>query len=44
VIAEPDGTVAATYRSIARQVAVKIAEQAKDFSSKFPTITVSKNT
>jgi ATP-binding protein involved in chromosome partitioning len=44
VIAEPDGTVAATYRSIARQVAVKIAEQAKDFSSKYPTITVSKNT
>jgi ATP-binding protein involved in chromosome partitioning len=44
VIAEPDGEVAATYRSIARQVAVKIAEQAKDFSSKFPTITVSKNT
>jgi ATP-binding protein involved in chromosome partitioning len=44
VIADPDGEVAATYRSIARQVAVKIAEQAKDFSSKFPTITVSKNT
>jgi ATP-binding protein involved in chromosome partitioning len=44
VIAEPDGEVAATYRAIARKVAVKIAEQAKDFSSKFPTITVSKNT
>jgi ATP-binding protein involved in chromosome partitioning len=44
VVAAPDSDVAATYRSIARQVAVKIAEQAKDFSSKFPTITVSKNT
>jgi ATP-binding protein involved in chromosome partitioning len=44
VVAEPDGEVAATYRAIARQVAAKIAEQAKDFSSKFPTITVSKNT
>ncbi|NRF70879.1 iron-sulfur cluster carrier protein ApbC [Aquincola sp. S2] len=44
VVAEPDGEVAATYRSIARQVAVKIAEKAKDFSAKFPTITVSKNT
>ncbi len=44
VVAAPDSEVAATYRAIARQVAVKIAEQAKDFSSKFPTITVSKNT
>lgn len=44
VVAEPDGEVAAIYKSIARQVAVKIAEKAKDFSSKFPTITVSKNT
>jgi ATP-binding protein involved in chromosome partitioning len=25
-------------------VAVKIAQKAKDFSSKFPTITISKNT
>jgi ATP-binding protein involved in chromosome partitioning len=44
VVAAPDSEVAATYRSIARQVAVKIAEKAKDFSAKFPTITVSKNT
>jgi ATP-binding protein involved in chromosome partitioning len=29
---------------VARQVAVKIAEKAKDFSSKFPTIKVSKDT
>ncbi len=44
VVADPDGEAAALYRQIARQVAVKIAEKAKDFSAKFPTITVSKNT
>ena len=44
VVAEPDGTVAASYRAIARQVAVKIALKAKDFSAKFPTISVSKAT
>ena len=44
VVAEPDGEVAGLYKSIARQVAVKIAAQAKDFSSKFPTIKVSKDT
>jgi ATP-binding protein involved in chromosome partitioning len=43
VVADPDGTVAATYREIARRAAVQIAGKAKDFSSKFPTITVSKN-
>jgi ATP-binding protein involved in chromosome partitioning len=44
VVAEPDGEIAAIYKAVARQVAVKIAEKARDFSSKFPTITVSKNT
>jgi len=44
VVADPDGEVAGIYKSIARQVAIKIAAQAKDFSAKFPTITVSKNT
>jgi ATP-binding protein involved in chromosome partitioning len=44
VVAEPDGAVAALYKAIARKVAAKIALQAKDFSAKFPTITVSKNT
>ena len=41
---DPEGTIAATYRAIARQVAVKIALKAKDFSAKFPTISVSKGT
>ncbi len=44
VIADPDSEAAGIYKSVARQVAVKIATKAKDFSSKFPTITVSKNT
>ena len=44
VVADPDGSVAGLYKAVARQVAVKIASKAKDFSSKFPTITVSKNT
>ncbi len=44
VVADPDGQAAGIYKSIARQVAVKVAARAKDFSNKFPTITVSKNT
>ncbi|RYF75005.1 MAG: iron-sulfur cluster carrier protein ApbC [Comamonadaceae bacterium] len=44
VVADPEGPVSALYRDIARQVAVGIAQTAKDFSAKFPTITISKNT
>jgi ATP-binding protein involved in chromosome partitioning len=44
VIADPDGRAAETYRAIARRLAVKIAESAKDMTSKFPNIVVSKNT
>jgi ATP-binding protein involved in chromosome partitioning len=40
VIAEPDGAIAAAYKAIARRVAVKIAEKAKDMSLKMPTIKV----
>lgn len=40
VIADPDGDIAASYREIARKVAVRIAERAKDMSSKFPSIVV----
>ncbi|MEI8303321.1 MAG: iron-sulfur cluster carrier protein ApbC [Burkholderiales bacterium] len=40
VVAEPDGALAAQYRAIARTVAVKIAEKARDMSSKFPSIVV----
>ena len=40
VIAHPDGAVAATYREIARKVAVSIARKSEDFSAKFPSIKV----
>jgi ATP-binding protein involved in chromosome partitioning len=44
VVAEPEGEIAAIYKAVARQVAVKIAAKAKDYSAKFPTITVSQTT
>ena len=44
VAADPDGEVAQIYRQVAQSVAVKIAQQAKDFSSRFPTISISKDT
>jgi ATP-binding protein involved in chromosome partitioning len=44
VVADPDGEVAQIYKKVARDVAVKIAMQAKDFSAKFPTISISQNT
>jgi ATP-binding protein involved in chromosome partitioning len=44
VVSDPDGAVAQLYRSMARQMAAKIAQRAKDFSAKFPSITISKDT
>jgi ATP-binding protein involved in chromosome partitioning len=44
VVADPDGRAAEIYKAIGRRVAVKIAESAKDMTSKFPNIVVSKNT
>lgn len=44
VVAEPDGDIAKIYKGVARQVAAKIADRAKDYSAKFPTITISKTT
>lgn len=44
VVAEPDSDTAGLYRSIARKLAVKIADRTRDYSSRFPTITVSKST
>ena len=40
VVADPEGTVAQIYKQIARKVAVKVAEKAKDMTSKFPSIVV----
>jgi ATP-binding protein involved in chromosome partitioning len=44
MVAEPDSEIAHLYRALARRVAVKIAAQAKDFSSKFPSIKISNDT
>ena len=44
VVADPDGEVAGIYKSVARKVAVSIAAKNKDFSSKFPSIKISKDT
>ena len=44
VVADPDGEVAGLYKAVARQVAVTIAAKNKDFSSKFPSIKISKDT
>ncbi len=44
VAAQPDSEVAGIYRQVARRLAAKIAQRARDFSAKFPTITVSKLT
>ena len=40
VIADPDGAIATIYKEIARKIAIRVAEKAKDMSSKFPTITI----
>ena len=44
VVADPDGQAATNYKAIARQVAIKVAAKAKDFSAKFPSITISRDT
>jgi ATP-binding protein involved in chromosome partitioning len=40
VVADAQGPNAALYLEVARKVAVKVAEKAKDFSSKFPSISI----
>lgn len=42
VAAEPDGRIAGLYKAIARKTAIKIADKARDYSSKFPTIVIKK--
>jgi ATP-binding protein involved in chromosome partitioning len=43
-VAEPEGEIAGLYKALARKIAVKIAAQGKDYSAKFPTISMSKST
>ncbi len=44
VVSDPDSEVAGLYKAVARKVALAIAAKNKDFSSKFPSIKISKNT
>lgn len=40
VAAEPDGEIARRCQAIARQVAIRVAERARDFSSRIPKIVI----
>jgi ATP-binding protein involved in chromosome partitioning len=40
VAADPDGSIARTYKQIARRIAVKVADMAQDHSAAFPKIVV----
>lgn len=44
VVADPDGELAGIYRALARQVGAAVATRNKDYSNRFPTITISKDT
>lgn len=43
VVGSPESKSAEIYRAIARQVAVKLSERAKDMSSKFPNIVIERS-
>lgn len=40
LVADPEGAISAVYKNIARQIAIRVANLAKDMSSKFPNIVV----
>ena len=40
VVAEPEGVITETYRSIARRVAIKVALRSEDHAAKFPKIVI----
>jgi len=43
VVADPDGATARRYREIARRMAARLALTAKDYSARFPTISIVNN-
>ena len=43
VAMEPDSAITTNYRDIARRTAAKLAQQSKDYSSKFPKIVIDNN-
>jgi len=40
VVADPEGAIAELYRAMARRIAVRVAQSARDMSARFPTIVV----
>ena len=40
VVAEPESVIAQSYRAIARRVAGKLSQQAKNFAARFPSIVI----
>ena len=40
VVSDPDGAVAQIYKDISRRASAKLAQKAKDYSTKFPTIKI----
>ena len=40
VVADPEGQIARLYREIARRASAKLAQQKKDFTTKFPNIVI----
>jgi len=40
VVADPDGSIAQAYRSIAIRLAARLAKQGKDYSTAFPNIVI----
>jgi ATP-binding protein involved in chromosome partitioning len=40
VVADPDGAVAKIYKDISRKAAARLAQKAKDYSTKFPSIKI----
>jgi len=44
VVSDPDSDVAGLYKAVARKVALAIAAKNKDFSAKFPSIKISRET
>jgi ATP-binding protein involved in chromosome partitioning len=43
VVADPDSPISKTYRDIARRVAAKLSQQAREHSAKFPNIVIQNN-
>ncbi len=43
VAADPEGAISAIYKTIARKIAIQVADMSKDMTSKFPSIVVTNN-